>query len=135
MQGSSNSMPIRHAAAAICALLFAGACGAQGATKPPIPTERFSGIKGLKAAAEIRIDPWGVPHIYARSEADVFFVQGFNSARDRLFQIDLWRRRGFQIVALVTRHFLVDRRTTTAAGPADFTRGFDSCTANCGDIR
>ena len=101
MQGSSNFMPMRHAAAAICSLLFAGACGAQGATKPPIPTERISGIKGLKAAAEIRIDPWGVPHIYARSEADLFFVQGFNSARDRLFQIDLWRRRGLGQLAEV----------------------------------
>ena len=51
-------------------------------------------VPGLKAAAEICIDKWGVPHIYAKSEADAFFVQGFNAARDRLFQIDLWRRRG-----------------------------------------
>ena len=109
MQGSSNFMPMRHAAAAICSLLFAGACGAQGATKPPIPTERISGIKGLKAAAEIRIDPWGVPHIYARSEADLFFVQGFNSARDRLFQIDLWRRRGLGQLAEVFGEAFVEQ--------------------------
>jgi len=32
--------------------------------------------------------------MYAKDEADLFFVQGFNAARDRLFQIDLWRRRG-----------------------------------------
>ena len=51
-------------------------------------------VPGLKAAAEICIDKWGVPHIFAKSEADAFFVQGFNAARDRLFQIDLWRRRG-----------------------------------------
>ena len=44
--------------------------------------------------AEIIVDRWGVPHIYAKSEADVFLAQGFNAARDRLFQIDLWRRRG-----------------------------------------
>ncbi|MFX6230714.1 penicillin acylase family protein, partial [Acinetobacter baumannii] len=44
--------------------------------------------------AEILIDRWGVPHIYAASERDAFFMQGFNAARDRLFQIDLWRRRG-----------------------------------------
>ena len=109
MQGSSNFMPMRHAAAAICALLFASACGAQGAKKPPIPTERISGIKGLKAAAEIRIDPWGVPHIYARSEADLFFVQGFNSARDRLFQIDLWRRRGLGQLAEVFGEAFVEQ--------------------------
>jgi acyl-homoserine lactone acylase PvdQ len=35
-----------------------------------------------------------VPHIYARNEADLFFAQGFYAARLRLFQIDLWRRRG-----------------------------------------
>ncbi|MBL0141660.1 MAG: penicillin acylase family protein [Betaproteobacteria bacterium] len=51
-------------------------------------------VPGLTAPAEIRIDRWGVPHIYAKSEADAFFAQGFNAARDRLFQIDLWRRRG-----------------------------------------
>ena len=35
-----------------------------------------------------------MPHIYASNEDDVFLAQGFNAARDRLFQIDLWRRRG-----------------------------------------
>jgi penicillin amidase len=37
-------------------------------------------------------DRWGVPHITARSEADLFFAQGFVQAQDRLFQMDLWRR-------------------------------------------
>ena len=58
---------------------------------PPVETLR---VPGLGAPVEVRIDRWGVAHIYARSEADVFFAQGFNAARDRLFQIDLWRRRG-----------------------------------------
>lgn len=51
-------------------------------------------IEGLKKPAEILVDQWGVPHIYAASRDDAFLVQGFNAARDRLFQIDLWRRRG-----------------------------------------
>lgn len=51
-------------------------------------------MKGLKQKAQIIVDKWGVPHIYANSEDDVFLAQGFNAARDRLFQIDLWRRRG-----------------------------------------
>ncbi|MFM1655716.1 penicillin acylase family protein [Brevibacillus sp. B_LB10_24] len=51
-------------------------------------------VPGLKNAAEIIVDHWGVPHIYASSQEDAFFVQGFNAARDRLWQIDLWRRRG-----------------------------------------
>src|SRR5678815_3575656 len=49
---------------------------------------------GLKERAEILVDKWGVPHIYAKNFDDAFFAQGFNAARDRLFQIDLWRRRG-----------------------------------------
>ena len=38
-------------------------------------------VKGLQADAEIRIDHWGVPHIYAQKHYDAFFVQGFNAAR------------------------------------------------------
>lgn len=62
------------------------------------PKQRFS-VEGLREPAEIVIDRWGVPHIYARSEADAFFVQGFNAARERLFQIDLWRRRGLGLMS------------------------------------
>jgi penicillin amidase len=51
-------------------------------------------VAGLGQPARILVDQWGVPHIYAASPDDAFFVQGFNAARDRLFQIDLWRRRG-----------------------------------------
>ncbi len=51
-------------------------------------------VTGLSAPVEILIDEYGVPHIYAESEPDVFLAQGFNAARDRLFQLDLWRRRG-----------------------------------------
>ena len=58
-------------------------------------------VPGLRAAAEIRVDRWGVPHLYARSETDLFYLQGFNAARDRLFQIDLWRRRGLGLLSEV----------------------------------
>lgn len=51
-------------------------------------------LPGLAAAAEIRVDPWGIPHIKAESLDDLFFAQGFNAARDRLWQIDLGRKRG-----------------------------------------
>jgi penicillin amidase len=58
-------------------------------------------VAGLKQPAEILIDRSGVAHIYAKNTDDVFFVQGFNAARDRLFQIDLWRRRGLGELAEV----------------------------------
>ncbi|OXE36220.1 MAG: penicillin acylase family protein [Phenylobacterium zucineum] len=65
------------------------ATGAQAA-----PAQISQIVSGLTAPAEIRIDTWGIPHIYAASVRDAFFLQGYNAARDRLWQIDLWRKRG-----------------------------------------
>jgi penicillin G amidase len=56
-------------------------------------------VPGLEHQAEIVVDQWGIPHIRAESQHDVFFAQGFNIARDRLFQIDLWRKRGLGLMA------------------------------------
>lgn len=58
-----------------------------------VPSETIT-LDGLDSPAEIRVDHWGVSHLRAASEADLFFLQGFNAARDRLWQIDLWRKRG-----------------------------------------
>jgi penicillin G amidase len=67
--------------------------GAPASSTVQIPESRAL-VKGLSARAEILIDRWGVPHIYARTRGDAFFAQGWNAARDRLWQIDLWRRSG-----------------------------------------
>ena len=45
------------------------------------------------------MDFWGIPHIYAASQQDAFFLQGYNAARERLWQIDLWRKRGLGLLA------------------------------------
>ena len=50
-------------------------------------------IAGLDKAVEILVDHWGISHIYAETEHDLFFAQGWNAARDRLFQLELWRRQ------------------------------------------
>lgn len=50
-------------------------------------------IPGLASPVEIIKDRWGISHIYARSQQDLFFAQGFNVARDRLFQLEIWRRQ------------------------------------------
>ncbi len=68
-------------------------------------------VAGLKQPAEILVDRWGVPHIYANSVDDAFFVQGFNAGRDRLFQIDLWRRRGLGRLAEVLGPAYVEQDT------------------------
>lgn len=51
-------------------------------------------LPALRDPVEILRDRWGVPHIYARNTHDLFFAQGWITAKDRLFQIDLWRRIG-----------------------------------------
>ncbi|MFC2015575.1 penicillin acylase family protein [Chloroflexota bacterium] len=43
---------------------------------------------------EIIRDRWGVPHIYAGSEDDLFFAQGYVHAQDRFWQMELQRRAG-----------------------------------------
>ncbi|MFT8243380.1 penicillin acylase family protein [Roseomonas sp. BN140053] len=56
-------------------------------------------LAGLQEPAEIALDRWGIPHLRAGSEADLWFLQGFNAARDRLWQLDLWRKRGLGLLA------------------------------------
>ena len=56
-------------------------------------------ISGLKEPVDILKDRWGISHIYARNESDLFFAQGYNVARDRLFQLELWRRQATGTVA------------------------------------
>ncbi len=49
-------------------------------------------LPGLNGLAEVIRDRWGVPHIYAENERDLFFAQGFVHAQDRLWQMDFNRR-------------------------------------------
>ena len=63
------------------------------------PAQETRAVAGLTAPAEIRVDTWGIPHIYAGSVRDAFFLQGYNVARDRLWQIDLWRKRGLGLLS------------------------------------
>ncbi len=49
-------------------------------------------LRGLRAPVEIIRDKWGVPHIYAQNDDDVFFAQGFVHAQDRLWQMEINRR-------------------------------------------
>lgn len=79
----------RFAAFVFTPLLAAAALS----TQTPIPQEQQQ-VPGLKDSVEIIRDHWGVPHIYAQNADDLFFAQGYITAHDRLFQIDLWRRMG-----------------------------------------
>jgi penicillin amidase len=61
-------------------------------TQPAAPKETLE-MKGLSQSVEIIVDSWGISHIYAKNQKDLFFAQGFNVARDRLFQLEMWRRQ------------------------------------------
>ena len=56
-------------------------------------------VQGLEQSVEILVDRWGISHIYANNQHDLFFAQGWNAARDRLFQLELWRRQATGTVA------------------------------------
>lgn len=56
-------------------------------------------VDGLAQPVAITVDRWGIAHIRAKTPHDLFFAQGFNAARDRLWQIDLWRKRGLGLLA------------------------------------
>ncbi len=59
----------------------------------PGSADRYQ-LAGLQKPVTVRIDQWGVSHVEAQSLYDVFVAQGFVAARDRLWQMDLWRKRG-----------------------------------------
>ena len=50
-------------------------------------------LEELHDTVEIIRDQWGVNHIYANNEHDLFFAQGYAAAKDRLFQFEIWRRQ------------------------------------------
>ncbi len=59
------------------------------------PHPRIEGrlhLPGLQAPVEVLRDRWGVPHIYAQNEPDLWFAQGFVHAQDRLWQMEQARR-------------------------------------------
>jgi len=52
-------------------------------------------LEGLTSSVEIYRDKDGIPHIYAQTEEDMFFAQGYVHAQDRFWQMEFWRRIGF----------------------------------------
>ncbi len=51
-------------------------------------------LEGLSSDVQVRFDPYGVPHIFAENDEDLFFAQGYITARERMFQMDMVRRAG-----------------------------------------
>ena len=59
-----------------------------------VPSISGQVLAAVGSPCEIQRDQWGIPHIYATSDRDLFFGLGFAMAQDRLFQLDYLRRKG-----------------------------------------
>lgn len=91
-------------------------------------------LAGLGASAEVLRDHWGVPHIYAQSQADLIFAQGFVTAQDRLWQMELFRRTAQGKLSEVIGRVALD--TDRAARTFGFARlGKADLAALDGDMR
>jgi penicillin amidase len=53
----------------------------------------------LNDEVEVLRDKYGINHIYAKNQQDLFFMQGYLAAKDRLFQFEIWRRQAKGTVA------------------------------------
>ena len=49
-------------------------------------------INGIKDRITIRRDERGIPYVEAQNDEDLYFGQGYATAQDRLWQMDLFRR-------------------------------------------
>jgi penicillin amidase len=92
---------IPHAPRALLALTVAALAAC--APEPPQSIQELAGrslaqidgeltAPGLREPVQILRDEWGVPHIYAENDDDLFFAQGYVMAQDRLWQMEMWRR-------------------------------------------
>ncbi len=68
---------------------------------PSLAQDETRRVAGLDRAVEVLVDRWGIDHIYAETEEDLFFAQGYRAAENRLFQFEMWRRQATGTVAAI----------------------------------
>lgn len=93
------ALSVAVAAAAVFTAGFAIVGAPVAAAATALPTADTLRIGGLQQPVEVLRDAWGIAHIYARNEHDLFFAQGYTAARDRAFQFEMWRRQATGTVA------------------------------------
>src|SRR5258708_17907403 len=86
----------------VCSLTLLAAAAMPACGRPASPPARRApalpqtsgtlAVAGLAQPVRVIRDRFGIPHITAQSEHDLFFAQGFVQAQDRLFHMDLWLR-------------------------------------------
>ena len=92
-RGGAASLPVRRKAALLLAAasILLGSCSTIFQGSEPQRGGTLS-VPGLSAPVEVVRDRFGIPHITARNDHDLYFAQGFVHAQDRLFQMDMERR-------------------------------------------
>ncbi|MET0210291.1 MAG: penicillin acylase family protein, partial [Burkholderiaceae bacterium] len=84
---------LQRGAIALAVLAAAGAAGLAWHVHAKLPQrEGDLQLSGLSAPVQVRYDEWGVPHISAANEADLYRALGYLHAQDRLFQMEMLRR-------------------------------------------
>ena len=52
------------------------------------PAQQTLSLPGLRQPVTVRYDDHRVPHVFAQNDADLYFAQGYLTARDRLWQME-----------------------------------------------
>ncbi len=86
-------MPKQLLCLLIC-LIFIVPINLVAQTSPAPIASTIVQIKGLRESVTVRRDARGIPYIEAATEDDLYFAQGYVTASDRLWQMDLLRRTG-----------------------------------------
>nr|WP_297526352.1 penicillin acylase family protein [uncultured Roseateles sp.] len=84
---------LRRGAITLAVLAAIGAAGAAWHVHQKMPVRDGElQLSGLSAPVTVRYDEWGVPHVDARNEDDLYRALGYLHAQDRLFQMEMLRR-------------------------------------------
>ncbi|HLN60473.1 MAG TPA: penicillin acylase family protein, partial [Symbiobacteriaceae bacterium] len=84
---------LRYLAWTLVGVLLVAVAGSYGFARRSLP--QITGqlqLAGLSAPVTVYRDDWGVPHIEAQTMHDLLMAQGFVTAQDRLWEMDLTRR-------------------------------------------
>ena len=84
---------LKRGVISLAVLVAIGAAGVTWHVRAKLPQRDGElQLTGLSAPVQVRYDEWGVPHIDARNEADLYRALGYLHAQDRLFQMEMLRR-------------------------------------------
>jgi penicillin amidase len=92
MKDNFTSRAIRVINIAIAMIVIAALALTYWFAYRPLPQRSGSITAPVSASAAVAFDARGVPHIRAASQEDAFFIQGYVTAQDRLWQMDALRR-------------------------------------------